>query len=291
MRIKMIDIDGVRTRYLHAGDGYPLMLMHGVGVSGDTFLRNIDVLGERYSVYAPDMLGHGFTDSVDYQGGPPQPHTVRHLGKLADALGLDHYCVGGSSYGALIAALMYFDRPQRVDSVILIGSGSTFHPPEGQAETLKAAFANGSKAMTDPTLDSCRLRMANILHDPAMVPEEMLLTQLTSYALPDRLDAYKATVSGMAASVDSDVHRVYTRLEKMDVPCLVITGRQDIRSDVDLTIAGCKRMPNAELIIFDDCGHMPYMEHPAQFNEAVAAFLRRTIDDRAAADAGHEAAE
>lgn len=275
MRIKLIDVDGVQTRYLHAGEGHPLILLHGVGVSGDTFLRNIDALGEHFAVYAPDMLGHGFTDSLDYGGGPPQPHIVEHLGKFADKLGLERYSIAGSSFGALIAALMYFDRPKRVDGLVLIGTGSTFHPPEEQAETLKAVFANASKALGDPTLESCRLRMANILHDPAAVPEEMLLVQLTSYALPDRFETYKATLKGMADSVASDEHRVYTRLDKIDLPCLVITGRQDIRSSVQFTERGCEVMPDAELHIFEDCNHMPYLEYPEKFNELVTAFVKK----------------
>lgn len=281
MRIKLIDIDGVQTRYLHAGQGYPLILLHGVGVSGDTFLRNIDALGEHFAVYAPDMLGHGFTDSVDYGGAPPQPHIVDHLGKFADRLGLERYSIAGSSFGALIAGLMYFDRPARVDSLVLIGTGSTFHPPEQQAETLKAVFANASKALGDPTLESCRRRMVNILHDPAAVPEEILLVQLTSYALPDRFETYKATIKGMAASVASEEHRVYTRLDRMNLPCLVITGRQDIRSSVRFTEAGCKVMPNAELHIFEDCNHMPYLEYPEKFNTLVTAFLRKVAGDGA----------
>src|SRR6476620_5133269 len=103
MRAAFIDVDGVRTRYLYEGSGPPLILLHGVGVSGDTFCRNIDALAAHFTVCAPDMLGHGFTDAVDYRGGPPQPHIVRHLGRLADLLGFQKYSVAGSSFGALIA--------------------------------------------------------------------------------------------------------------------------------------------------------------------------------------------
>ena len=126
MRAAFIDVDGIRTRYLYEGSGPPLFLLHGVGVSGDTFCRNIDVLSAHFAVCAPDMLGHGFTDSVDYRGGPPQPHIVRHLGRLADLLGFRTYSVAGSSFGGLIASLMYFDRPEQVDRLIVIGSGSVW---------------------------------------------------------------------------------------------------------------------------------------------------------------------
>ena len=273
MRIRFVDVDGVRTRVLFAGQGPAVFLLHGVGVSGDTFIRNLDALGEKFTAYAPDMLGHGFTDAVDFKGEPPQHRIARHVGRMADALGVEHYSVGGSSFGALIAALMYFERPKRVDSLILIGSGSVFHPADEQEKTLRAAFANGSQAMGDPTLDSCRKRMATICHDPASVAEEILPVQLTSYALPDRIAAYKATIDGVIASLGAPENRVLSRLEQIGVRTLILTGREDIRAQWALHVEGRKRIPKARLVIVEKCGHLPYMEHPAAFNETVGAFL------------------
>ncbi len=258
---------------LYGGSGPALLLLHGVGVSGSTFFRNIDELGRRFTVYAPDMLGHGFTDALDFKGGPPQPATVRHLGRLADRLGVERYSIGGSSYGALIAALMWFDRPERVDNLILIGSGAVFHPADEQEKTLRNAAANASQAMGDPSLESCRKRLGAICHDPRAVPEEILLDQLTSYALPDRFDAYKATIAGLIATCASPEHRVYTRLEQIKARTLILTGREDIRAKCELHVEGRKRIPDARLLILEKCGHLPYLEHPRAFNAAVEAFL------------------
>lgn len=273
MRIRFVDVQGARTRVLFAGRGPAVILLHGVGVSGDTFIRNIDALSEHYAVYAPDMLGHGFTDAVDFAGEPPQHRIASHVGRLADALGLQRYSVGGSSFGALIAALMWFERPDRVENLVLIGSGSVFHPPDEQELTLRAAFANASQAMGDPTLDSCRQRMAAICYDPKSVAEEMLLTQLTSYALSDRFDAYKATINGVIASLNVPENRVLSRLEHLRARTLILTGREDVRAKWQLHAEGRKRMPTARMVIFEKCGHLPYMEHPAAFNEVVGSFL------------------
>ena len=273
MRARFLDVDGVRTRVLHGGAGPALFLLHGVGVSGDTFIRNIDPLGERYSVYAPDMLGHGFTDAVAFKDGPPQVATVRHLDRLADRLGIERYSVGGSSYGGLIAALMWFERPTRVQNLILIGTGAVFHPADEQEQTLRNAAANASQALADPTIESCRKRLGAICYDPRSVPEEILPVQLTSYALPDRFDAYKETIAGLIATSSSTEHRVYTRLEQLRARTLILTGREDIRAKWALHVEGRKRMPNARLLIFEQCGHLPYIEHPEAFNQAVDGFL------------------
>jgi 2-hydroxy-6-oxonona-2,4-dienedioate hydrolase len=273
MRARFVDVDGVRTRFLHAGEGPAVFLLHGVGVSSDTFIRNVDALGERFTVIAPDLLGHGFTDAVDFASEPPQHRIARHISRLADELGFEHYSVGGSSFGALIAALMWFERPERVKNLLLIGSGSTFHPANEQEKTLRAAFANGAKAMADPTLESCGQRMAAICYGGKNLSEDILLTQLTSYALPDRLAAYKATIEGVIASLSTPEHRVYSRLEQIEARSLILTGREDVRSQWAFHVEGRKRMPKARLLIFEQCGHLPYLEHPAAFNAAVGAFL------------------
>ena len=273
MRVAFADIGGIRTRYLHEGSGSVVVLLHGFGFAGDSWLRNIDVLGQPFSVIAPDTLGHGYTDAAALNGDQPQGPMVQHLGRLMDHLGAERYSVVGSSYGGLLAALMYFERPERVDKLILVGTGTVFHPQEQLTKALSAALENVSAAMGDPTLESCRTRIAAICHDPASVPENLLLSQLTSFALPDRFDFYQAAIGGLVAAGDAQEHRAYHRLEEIGVPTLVITGRNDIRTSWELVQQGCERIPGAELVIFDGCGHLPMIEHAERFNQLVVAFL------------------
>jgi len=274
MKIKFVDIDGIRTRYLYEGEGPPLMLIHPVGTSGDMFCRNIDVLAEDFTVVAPDVLGHGWTGMVDLHGGPPQPEVVKHLGKLIDRLGWDEFFVGGNSYGGLLSSLLYFDRPQQVKKVVVMGSASTFHPPEEIATTLKGSFTNAIKAMEDPTWEKAVTRLSNITyHKEATIPTEVLFNQLTVYAMPDRIDAYRQTMEGMARAADSETVRVYHRLEEMNVPTLVIVGRNDIRADWRWHEKGVARMPHARLEVFDECGHIAQCEYPEKLNKLVREFL------------------
>ena len=273
MRIAFADIGGIRTRYLYEGSGSVVVLLHGFGFAGDSWLRNIDALGQSFSAIAPDTLGHGDTDAVALNGGQPQGPMVAHLGQLMDHLGAERYGIVGSSYGGLLATLMYFERPERVDKLVLVGTGTVFHPQEQLTKALSAALENVSAAMGDPTLDSCRKRIATICHDPAAVPEDLLLSQLRSFAVPDRFDFYQAAIGGLVAAGDSQENRAYHRLEEIGVPTLVITGRNDIRTSWELVEQGCTGIPDAELVIFDGCGHLPMIEHADRFNEAVVSFL------------------
>ena len=276
MQAQYIDVDGINTRYLHAGGGNAnaLLLIHGGGLSADTWLRNIDALGAAFAVYAPDSVGHGFTDPIDLGTDLPQPHTVRHLIAFMDAIGVDSFSVAGSSYGALIAGLVYFAVPERVDKLILVGSSSVFDTDENYRAGLKRTYGNAAATFSNPDLASCRRRMNTLVNDPASVPDELLLMQLTHYANPDCVAFY---LTGNRNRVDAEGaigHRILDRLEEIDIPTLVITGKQDPGTDWQHTAVETKRIAGARSVLIDHCGHLPYLEQPDEFNHVVTEFLR-----------------
>jgi pimeloyl-ACP methyl ester carboxylesterase len=270
MRASFVEVDGVRVRCLHAGGGPALLLLHPIGHSADVFFRNIDALAVRFSVVAPDLPGHGFSEVIDFAGEPPQRRTVPHLARLMTTLGHEHFSVLGSSYGALLAALLCLAEPARAQKLVIVGSGSVFHPAAEQRTLLQAVRANVGRSLTELTLDSCRERLAAICHSPDAVAEEILLARLTSYALPDRAAAFAATIEGLMASGPED--RVYERLETIATPTLVIVGREDIRADWRLHEEGSRRMPDARCVVIDSCGHLPSMEYPERLNQLVHDF-------------------
>ena len=273
MRVHFIDVGGIRTRYYVAGTGRPLLLIHGVGSSADSWVRCIELLARRHAVYAIDLIGHGFTDAADLSGAPPQETQLRHLLGFVDALGLECCSIAGASFGALLAALMYLERPAHVEKLVLVGSGSVFSPAEAQVAALQAVLRNQIAAAENPSPQTVRARNAGSTYRQADVFEEIVLVQLTSYALPDRAQALRQTVEGLIATVHSDRYRVLGRLEQIAAPTLVITGRQDPRVDWRHAEAGQKRMPDCTVRIVEHCGHKPYSEHPREFAEAVNAFL------------------
>lgn len=71
--------------------------------------------------------------------------------------------------------------------------------------------------------------------------------------------------------------RILDRLEQIDVPTAIIWGRQDPRSKVDNAIAAAGRIPRCRLSIIEDCGHLPYLEQPQQFNDFVASFMNAAL--------------
>jgi len=275
MRIVFQTVNGVRTRVLFAGDpsAYPILLIHGFGISADTWVRNIDALGKDFFVVAPDMVGHGFTDPVDFAGDAPHQKTVDHLVSLINLYGFQRLCISGSSYGALIGALLYLRLPRRVNKLVINGSGSCFNTEEELAVATKGAFENARGVIMNPTLETCRKRMGNIVYDVASVPEEVLHVQLTTYAASETVKAWEQAIKGMMQIEKVRPYRIYERLEDIDVDTLVVWGREDRRGHYARAVEAVKRMPRARLLTFEKCGHMPFMEHSDLYNHEIKAFL------------------
>ena len=275
MQASFVDVDGIRTRYLHEGDGdEALLLVHGYGISSDGWARVIDPFAERYAVFAPDILGHGFTDFKDPGEVGAPLFMARHLVGFMDKVGIKKCAVAGSSLGGVLAPLMYFARPDQITQLILDG----IHTPVTDsgtlgAETVRASMANGSKAMSNATWQSCIDRMANICFDAEKSPADIALIQVTIYAQDDRLSSYLAIGESIIDHSDDDATRI--RPENIKVPTLFICGGDDIRVPSDVVVSNHARIAGSEVNIFDECGHLPEIEHPEKFVDVVTTFLSK----------------
>lgn len=273
MRVHFIDLGGIRTRYYAAGRGPALLLVHGVGASADTFVRNIDPLAEHFSVYALDLIGHGFADARDMAGEVPQATQLEHVFRFIDAVKIERYAFAGASFGGMIGALAYFAQPAAMTHLILIGA-PVFDTPAELEQAARDAQTNQKAALAAPTLAAIRNRNIGSNFIKTDTFEEILLNQLTAFAFPGRAEAFLQTIDGIVRSARDPRFHVHDRLEQMKVPTLVIIGRHDPRAKWERAIEGAKRMPNAAVDIFEDCGHKPFSEHAAKFNRAMVAFLK-----------------
>ena len=274
MKAAIASVGGVETRYFFEGTSGPrVLLIHGVGMSGAGWLRNIDPLSSDFQVCAPDLLGNGLTHWGDYPAGPPHPHVLQHLADFVDHLGWRRFSVVGSSFGALLAALLYLRMPERVEKLVGISSASFIATDEELAVAMKESYANGSSAVFSPTLETCRRRLERICFDPAAVPPELVFMQLTEYAVPWAKKSYEQRMQGMMDVAACRPYRVQNRLEELRLPGLLLWGLNDPRAQYPRAKEAVARMPDAHLIAFDRCKHFPHIEHPAKFNGLVRAFF------------------
>jgi 4,5:9,10-diseco-3-hydroxy-5,9,17-trioxoandrosta-1(10),2-diene-4-oate hydrolase len=272
MQFQFAEIMGARTRYLVGGKGPAVMLVHGVGMSADSWFWTAPVLARQFQVAAPDLLDNGFTEAGPYSGGPPQPLIVDHLLRLADHLKFDRFSIVGSSLGAAIALLTYFKVPDRINRLVLVGPAHLLNPPMEGSDAFEASYRNGRSALLNPTYESCRARMGRAFFDAARVPDVLVAMQMMMYAMPGALETFERRMAGLRSPA-SRAFGVHDRLGRVAVPTLVLAGREDIRGPFTEVEKGASKIPSVRLLPYDHCGHWPHMEHPDVFNQDVSAFL------------------
>lgn len=278
MRVNYAVLESGNARYYEAGlhSGYgtlPLIMVHGAGATADTWVRNLEALGQRRRVLAPDLLGHGLTDGPPHRGRPPQQLQIEHFDRLIEHWGLEDFAILGSSYGALLAALTALRHPEKAKKLILVGSGSTMHPGEDQEHILSAVLKNQLPALHSPTPDLIRQRNVGSNYDKSDTFEEIVVLQMSALAMPGRAEFFEETIKGLIATASDPQWRVYDRLEALALPTLVISGEDDPRAQPEQVREAASRLPDARVEILPRCGHKPFSEQTESFNALVSAFL------------------
>jgi pimeloyl-ACP methyl ester carboxylesterase len=274
MRIGYVTAAGVETRCYMAGEsGPPLLLIHGIGSSSDSWLRVLEPLARRFRVVAPDLLGHGFTGLGDYRGGPPQPAMVAHLLAVADSMGFGRFAVMGSSYGALLALLCRFAAPDSVEKVVMLSSASSTMPEAQRMGSFVAARNAALATMDNPSLDFARRRMAGMVFDPACAPPELLLLQMNVFARPGLRAGFETIIAGLMDLEAGRPFSVAERFAEVTCPLLMIWGAQDPHAKLDQARAAARAARDARFLALERCGHVPHVEHPAVVADLVGRFL------------------
>ncbi|MFZ5778640.1 MAG: alpha/beta fold hydrolase [Pseudomonadota bacterium] len=274
MRMQVIDVAGTETRCVLAGDpdAPAVFLLHGLALTADVWLRNVDALAKTHRVVAPDMLGHGFTRPAT-EAPVDIPAKLRHLRDLANTLGIDELSLCGSSYGALISALFFLENKDRVSKLVINGSGSCFNTEEQLVAQVKKLHALYEPSLTRSTPEMWRDRIGNNFFDTSKIPAELLLIAPLCYAQPWAARRWAETMATMGDAARFRPFRILERLEDITVPSLIVWGRDDKGGSLESATAAVRRMPHARMVTFDACGHYPMIEHPEDYNRLVSEFL------------------
>jgi 2-hydroxy-6-oxo-6-(2'-carboxyphenyl)-hexa-2,4-dienoate hydrolase len=274
MITRFIDVASVATRCLLAGaeTAPPLLLLHGLSLTSEIWIRNIDALGRDFRVVAVDLLGHGFTRPRDGAPAGIEDKLV-HLEALIDVLGFGRLSISGSSYGGLMAANLALRRRELVDRLVINGSGSAFNTEAQLASFMERIQAGYRPTLGETSPDGWRARLAGTVFDARSLPCELLAVLPLCYAQPWAVPCWDETVDTMRRPERFRPFRILDRLEELDLPTLVVWGREDKGGIYESAVAAVARMPQAALVAFEACGHLPMMECPEQYNAVVRDFL------------------
>jgi pimeloyl-ACP methyl ester carboxylesterase len=271
---RYVEVCTFRTRFWQAGrSGSAIVLLAGIGCSVLEWQNNIAALAARHRVYAFDMLGQGLTDKPQkncYAIADLARFTLAFLSAQGEASA--HFI--GNSLGGRIALECARLAPARVKSMVLAAPAGL-----GRETALTMRLASLpvlGNLLTRPSRIGTRMLWSPAFHDPSFVTEGFIERK---YALARAPGAHQAVLRTLRSLVSVSGFRVERVAALQDVmrtihqPTLVVWGQQDRLVPPDHARILEAKLPQSRTILFDECGHLPQLEQPGQFNAAVLDFL------------------
>ena len=265
-------VGGVRVRYIEAGQGTPLVLVHGLTSSKVAWRENILPLAEHHHVYAVDLPGHGDSDKSGVNYEPTS--IVELMREFILGLGHQQVALAGISLGGGVSLLTALEHPEMVSKLVLCGSGALGR--EIAMVIRLAALPVVGEFLIGGPLDNTRAMARKCFFDKRLASDELVEELRRTNSLPG---AYEATMTIIRKYISvwgvRPRYVVTDRLRSLDIPTMLFWGANDEIIPVKHAHRAAQTIPNAELHVFEDCGHWPQMEHTEEFNRLLLEFLSR----------------
>ena len=261
-----IEADGLKTFYIKAGSGFPVVLFHGAAPGASAQVNwqlNIEPLAAAgFTVYAYDQAGFGRTEnptdlSIEYR--------VTHAKAFIDALKLDRYHVIGNSVGGYIAARLALED-SRVGRFVTTTSGTL--APKGSAQS-QALGQQHSEELREyvPSVDNMRALTLGTLFRKELVTEELVRAR-------HEMSIGKNQEAARLRRGAKSPRALFDELPNLKTKTLLLWGAQDRGVSVERGILLFQLIPNAEFHLFDRCAHWVQWDRADRFNSLVADFLK-----------------
>lgn len=264
---KYVEADGIRTAYLEAGEGDPLVLIHGGGAGADSlgnWAATLHDFARHFHVFAVDMVGFGRTEKPDPKAYKyDQDSRDRHMIAVIETLDIGPAHIIGNSMGGLTGMGVAVTRPDLVKGLVLMGSAAIRTPLN---DSLKSIMNY------DFTRDGMHRIMKALTNDDFVIDENMLDYRHRLTLEPENKAAYEA-IQGWIRNrhgLYCDEHHVAS----VRAPTLVVAGKQDKVVPVTSAYRILELIPQAWGVIFPSCGHWAMLEHPRRFVDLSTDFLQ-----------------
>ena len=272
-----IELHGRRAIYRIAGEGPPVVLVHGMLNSSSHWQEVALDLAAEHTVIAPDLIGHG--DSAAPRGDYSLGAHAASIRDVLSALGIERATIVGHSLGGGVAMQFFYQFPARVQRLVLVSSGGLGHEVSPMLRT--AALPGMSAALslaTHPRLlgaiwgVGARMRGAGVRQGAYVQAVARALRPL------ERPQAREAFLQTLRAVIDvrgqrvSATDRLYL-LESM--PTMIVWGERDNTIPIEHGRSAHEAIPGSRFRTLPRAAHFPHLEEP----QALAAVLREFLEE------------
>ncbi len=253
--MKEVQVDGVKAGYLCGRSGIlpdrkTLVLVHGSGGSGQSWLPQLNGLDKDINVVAVDMPGHGATP-----GGPLDrvEDYARWITSFINAGGFGPCFLLGHSLGGAIAQRVALDRPEILKGIVLVGSGARLKVLPEILENIR----NDYDASIRLIVQSCYTKdvSADLIRQSVDITKKVSANHLFgNFSACDKFD-------------------VMNEVGNISLPTLIVVGRDDILTPVKYSEFLNKKISGSRLVVLDHAGHCVMHQAITEFNNAVRDFI------------------
>ena len=261
-----IEINGATWHFLDAGHGVPLLALHGIAADADHWVRFSGKMRSKARIIAPDLPGFG-ESSAPTNSDYSLDEQVTRLHGFVTAIGLEQFILAGNSLGGLLAAAYAKRYPRQVIGLCLLAPGGVIGAQ--LSPVLKTIEQNGP----NPFVISSATKFDQLLS--ACFYKRPWLPWPVKKLVRDRTISLHANTSAVFEEIRINANRLETIAPELNLPCLVLWGRNDQVLDVSGAEILMQILPAAKLVILEKTGHLPMLERPA----ICASLIQQFIDD------------
>jgi pimeloyl-ACP methyl ester carboxylesterase len=273
-----IELHGHQVVYRVAGEGPPVVLVHGMVNASRHWKAVAERLAERHLVIAPDLIGHG--DSATPRGDYSLGAHAAVIRDLLSALGIERATMVGHSLGGGIALVFFWQFPQRVERIALVSSGGLGHDV---SPLLRTAALPGASALLSL---ACHRRVTGALEGAGErlrdrgsslgVQLQAIARALRPLETPGGREAF---IQSLRAVIDPRGQRVSAtdRLYLLaNMPTLIAWGDRDRTIPPEHGRAAQRLIPNSRFVTIPGAAHFPHLERPNELADALLDFIATT---------------
>ncbi|HEX2407717.1 MAG TPA: alpha/beta hydrolase [Nitrososphaeraceae archaeon] len=258
--VKTIEVEKHQIRYYDISNSSlnltPIVLLHGLGGSADRWKKVIPYLSTKYRLIIPDIIGFGYSE---------KPHVeytidffINFIKKFLNLLNISDVYMMGSSFGGLLALEYAIKYEAEIKKLVLVS-------PAGMMRYVSTTLKHYISAALYPTYENVLRAYQEMMYDSNMVSEESIEDFINRMNLPNSKYVFMSTLMAF-----NDQPELTDRLN-IDIPTLIIWGRND--KLIPVRYAKKFKIPNSKIVIFDHCGHYPYIEKIDEFVRLILKFL------------------
>lgn len=267
---RFLEIGDQLVHIEQAGQGEPVILLHGFGASTYSWRNVMPALAAGFRVIAIDLNGFGYTQRPRTFESYTREGQAALVLRVMDALGLESAHLMGHSYGGGLSLFIASRHPEKVRSLVLVDSSAPTYANDrrSRAASVKPLLGLYLRSFVLRP-NTVRRALLHSFHDDSLVTPELVQEYYERIRVEGVVDAYH----GLTAPVRTASEPV--ELEKIQTPALVVWGAEDLLISAESGRRAAARMPSAEFALMEGVGHVPMEEKPDELLRIVLPFLER----------------